>query len=573
MLHYGRPETGLKLQAWHDLHGRADDQCWQGRHPAAGRRLDHRHQGSQPVGAVGAHGAGRLRRVRGADAVSDGSPQPAALRCLSPRRMCRYAARSASRRDARRTATRAPPARAERRARSAGSGLSRARRSDSAALLRLQAHSWIACWSARVWRECADAGRECALLAVGGYGRGTLFPYSDVDVLMLLPDAVDDDARDEVSDLVGQLWDIGLELGHSVRTVDECIAKAAQDMTVQTNLLEARRVAGSRTLYRAVRARAIQQALDPRAFFEAKLLEQQQRHDRFNDTAYNLEPNIKESPGGLRDLTNILWIARRQLGSAAAGATLANHAHHHAGGSRRIGQPRARPAGSAHPAALPGPPARRSPGVRSADAAGAAVWACQDTPAKRASEQLMQRYYRTARAVTQLNEIILQNLRAIVFPRGCRTGRAARTTASRCAMNCWRQCDEEHVRAGAARDPGDVRAAAAASRAEGYRRATLRALWRSARRIDADVPSGSGQSHALHRHVPARHPALPMRLRRMNRYDVLGRYLPPFGRIVGQMQHDCFTSTRWTSTSSWSCATCAASQSRRCRTSIRCAAG
>ena len=149
---------------------------------------------------------------------------------------------------------------------------------------------------------------EVALLAVGGYGRGQLFPYSDVDVLFLLPDDLHDAAKEKVSDLVASLWDIGLEIGHSARTVEQCVAEAMQDVTVQTNLLEARFLSGNRALARRFFT-AVNLALDSKQFFEAKLLEQQQRHGRFNDTAYNLEPNVKESPGGLRDLTNILWIA------------------------------------------------------------------------------------------------------------------------------------------------------------------------------------------------------------------------------------------------------------------------
>jgi len=90
-----------------------------------------------------------------------------------------------------------------------------------------------------VWRDCAMPG-SLALLAVGGYGRAALFPYSDVDVLVLLPDEMNDDDREKASDLVSRLWDVGLELGHSARSIDECIAEGAQDITVQTNLIEAR---------------------------------------------------------------------------------------------------------------------------------------------------------------------------------------------------------------------------------------------------------------------------------------------------------------------------------------------
>ena len=264
------------------------------------------------------------------------------------------------------------------------------------------------------------AERHCALLAVGGYGRGTLFPYSDVDVLILLPDAIDDAARERVSDLVSQLWDVGLELGHSVRYRSGVHrTRAAQDVTVQTNLLEARRVAGSRALSERFE-REIRQALDPRAFLEAKLLEQQQRHNRFNDTAYNLEPNIKESPGGLRDLTNILWIA----GASGIGRGWRDLAHHaiitpeearRIGGHERLLQDlRIRLHYQAR--------RREDRLVFDLQTPVAQQYGLADTGTRRASEQLMQRYYRNARAVMQLNEIILQNLRASVFPQAEEAG-------------------------------------------------------------------------------------------------------------------------------------------------------
>src|SRR5882724_9205289 len=159
-----------------------------------------------------------------------------------------------------------------------------------------------------IWSETGQSD-ELALIAVGGYGRGLLYPYSDVDVLILLPDNVGESARTSVEALVGVLWDVGLEIGHSVRTIGECQDEARRDVTVQTTLLESRLLAGNRKLYKRFAA-AIIKDLDVDYFVEAKLLEQQQRHTRFNDTAYNLEPNVKESPGGLRDLQNILWISR-----------------------------------------------------------------------------------------------------------------------------------------------------------------------------------------------------------------------------------------------------------------------
>ncbi len=148
-----------------------------------------------------------------------------------------------------------------------------------------------------------------ALLAVGGYGRRELFPYSDIDLLVLLERAPDSVLAGQLERFITYLWDIGLEVGQSVRTTAECMIEARKDITVETNLLEARLINGNPQLFRAFR-QALREALKPHLFLEGKLLEQQQRHLRFHDIAYNLEPNLKENPGGLRDLQNILWISR-----------------------------------------------------------------------------------------------------------------------------------------------------------------------------------------------------------------------------------------------------------------------
>jgi [protein-PII] uridylyltransferase len=154
---------------------------------------------------------------------------------------------------------------------------------------------------------------EFALMAVGGYGRCELFPYSDVDVVVLLPDGAsvdqDPDLKRKVEDFIGQCWDAGIEIGSSVRTLSECVSQAEQDVTVQTSLLESRLVTGDRKLYAQFQQR-FDASMDARAFFVAKTLEMRQRHNKFENTPYSLEPNCKESPGGLRDLQVILWVAK-----------------------------------------------------------------------------------------------------------------------------------------------------------------------------------------------------------------------------------------------------------------------
>ena len=138
---------------------------------------------------------------------------------------------------------------------------------------------------------------------------------------MLLPDAHDPALDARIERFIGMAWDLGLEIGSSVRTVAQCIEEASHDVTVQTSLLEARRIVGSTALFERFTVR-YHEALDARAFFTAKVLEMRQRHAKFQDTPYSLEPNVKESPGGLRDLQTILWIARAAgFGSSWRGST------------------------------------------------------------------------------------------------------------------------------------------------------------------------------------------------------------------------------------------------------------
>jgi len=161
-------------------------------------------------------------------------------------------------------------------------------------------------------------GSRMALLAVGGYGRGELHPYSDVDILILVPGDAPLTApeRAQVEGLVTFLWDVGLEVGNSVRTAAECAEESMADVGVMTTLLEARLLAGNAELVHDMRdALAPGKVWPSHKFFEAKLAEQRERHLKANDTAYNLEPNIKNGPGGLRDLQTIGWVAKRHFGA------------------------------------------------------------------------------------------------------------------------------------------------------------------------------------------------------------------------------------------------------------------
>ncbi|MEQ1589984.1 MAG: nucleotidyltransferase domain-containing protein, partial [Gallionella sp.] len=162
----------------------------------------------------------------------------------------------------------------------------------------LKAHSRLVDqYLERVWQQLAMPN-SISLVAVGGYGRHELYPKSDIDLLILLDAEPDDNLQQKLTMLIGMLWDIGLEVGHSIRTVAQCLSEST-DITVQTNLLEARLVCGNTTLFGELQ-QVMQQHLNPSQFFHAKQHEQRQRHARFIDADFNLEPNLKESPGGLR---------------------------------------------------------------------------------------------------------------------------------------------------------------------------------------------------------------------------------------------------------------------------------
>jgi [protein-PII] uridylyltransferase len=172
-----------------------------------------------------------------------------------------------------------------------------------------------------------DKERHLALCAVGGYGRGQLQPYSDIDLLILSKSSISKDTQNTLGQFITFLWDIKLEIGQSVRTIKETLAQVKGDVTVATNLVEARRLCGSTETFEALMAKINTQTLwSSKDFFLAKMQEQSKRHHKFNDTSYNLEPNIKENPGCLRDIQNVGWVAKKHF-CEYDGMTLIGHGY------------------------------------------------------------------------------------------------------------------------------------------------------------------------------------------------------------------------------------------------------
>ncbi len=385
-----------------------------------------------------------------------------------------------------------------------------------------------------VWRELRLPD-TVALVAVGGYGRGQLFPYSDVDILILLPQDPHTALQEKLESLVGTLWDIGLDVGHGVRTIAQCLEEAAKDATVQTNLLEARLVAGDGALFQRFVER-FRAALDSPAFCRSKVLEQQQRHFRQQDVAYNLEPNIKDSPGGLRDLQTVLWIT---LGAGLGGTwdDLARQGLLTSQEAKRIRR---------HEAFLHDLRVRlHYRAGRREDrllfdhqAALADELGLRGRGARRASEMLMQRYYQTTKTVAQLNALLLQNLQARIVPQESPAPIYLNQRFRR--RGSLLEARNENL---FERHPFAILEAFLMLQLHpeitGFEAQTIRSLWRASHHIDAAFRA-EPHHHQLFLDIMRQPRGQTHVLRRMNLYGILGRYIPAFGRIVGQMQHDLY---------------------------------
>lgn len=379
---------------------------------------------------------------------------------------------------------------------------------------------------------------DIALVAVGGYGRGELHPHSDIDLLFLFGDHPSGERTSAfVEAFVAFLWDIRMQVGHSVRSVDECLKEGADNLTVITSLLEARLLAGEKPLFLQLRGRLREHnPWSSAAFFEAKMAEQRARHARFGDTAYNLEPNVKEGPGALRDLHVVEWVAKRHFGCVdlhcLVQADFITPREYDTLMRARNFLWRLRAglhyAAGRHEERL----------LFDYQHKLAADLGYRDTPESLAVEKLMKRYFRTLKEVSILTEMLLQSLREDIFPsvgetriqldadfeirngklRTLRPELFTDTPSSILTLFEHLQQQSEDV---------------------GINARTLRRLRASLHGIDRRFREDPRNQAAFMRLLRSGK-GLNRVLRQMNAYGVLGAYIPAFGRIVGQMQHDLF---------------------------------
>lgn len=390
----------------------------------------------------------------------------------------------------------------------------------------------------RAWHATFnDPGLRLTLAAVGGYGRGELHPCSDVDLLVLLPTGELERCRAAIEQFIACLWDAGLHASHSVRTIEDCVAGARTDLSTATSLMEVRYLDGDRQLFEQLQTAMSADSLWPAAaFLDGKRREQASRHAKYHDTPGQLEPNIKEGPGGLRDLQTVLWVAQRHFGVRSFPELLA-------GGFLAADEYQALQKGQEFlwriRFALHLMYGRHEDRLLfDAQPQLASHFGYRDSHGLRAVENFMQDYYRVIKELGLLNEILLQALEETLKP-----GNPASATP-------LSERFETHDGLLRMRTPGLFAQDPVAllemfsvwqqhPRLKGVEAATLRALRANLIRLDEHARTAPGM-RMLFMQILRAPAGVTHTLRRMSRHGVLARYIPAFGAIVGRMQYDLF---------------------------------
>ena len=386
-----------------------------------------------------------------------------------------------------------------------------------------------------------DLNQEIALIAVGGYGRGELHPKSDIDLMILLREEENQQTKELLEKFLMLLWDIRLEIGHSVRTISECVDESTKDITVATNIMESRLLTGSESLHSEMKEKTSADHIwDSKSFFQAKLDEQIQRNGKFNDTAYNLEPNIKESRGGLRDIQMIGWVAKRHFNADSLrdlvkeDFLLEDELNTLLEGQHLLWRIRC----SLH--YLSGRREDRLLFDYQRDLANEFGFVDKAKNSKNeAIEQFMQQYYRTVIELERLNEMLLQHFREkIIYANVDKEAEMINNSFQ--VRNGYIETTKEDI---FKHDPHAILEMFIMLQdypeIQGVRAATIRQIRKYKHLID-DKFRQSPRAHQLFIKIMTGSRGVTHELRRMNRYGILAAYIPAFDSIVGRMQYDLF---------------------------------
>ncbi|UCC56383.1 MAG: [protein-PII] uridylyltransferase [Gammaproteobacteria bacterium] len=411
--------------------------------------------------------------------------------------------------------------------------------STSAPLL-VRARSWLVdqllvrAWVIFMKEHAGDA----AFVAVGGYGRSELMPGSDIDLLVLLPDIADERLKPGLESLLTFLWDIGLEVGHSVRTIEDCIEQSLADITVATNLMEARLLTGDTGLFARMRSSVAPDAIwNSRDFFEAKHREQIARHLKYNESAYTLEPNIKEGPGGLRDIQMIAWVTNRHFGTdsldelVSHGFLTREEYHTLVGGRNFLWEVRF----ALHSLTGRGEDRLLFDYQRTI----AEQFGFLDSADQLGVEAFMKQYYRTIMELSRLNEMLLQLFQEeILLPGG--GGEIVPLNNRFQVRGGFIEMTDQWIFRNYPFALLEIFLLLEQNpELKGVRADTIRAI-REHRHLIDDTFRKDLRARSLFMEIIRQPRGVTHELRRMNRYGILAAYLPVFGKITGLMQYDLF---------------------------------
>ena len=387
-------------------------------------------------------------------------------------------------------------------------------------------------WHQQTWDD------NISLIAVGGYGRGELHPHSDIDLLILMHRNKAEHYRERIEKFLAFLWDIQLQIGHSVRSVSQCIVEAKADITVATNIMETRLICGNPSLRNTLLEKTGPNKLWPSAkFYSGKIDEQKKRHRKHDDTEYNLEPNIKEAPGGLRDIQLINWTAKRHFDVHRRSLLV------HKGflseeeylTLRRDEDFLWRVRYGLHYIAERGEERLLFDYQRKL----ATLLGYTDSNGKLAVEKFMQRYYQTVLSIRELTDVLLLYLDEAIYKKN-KTKVATPINDRFIIRDGYLDTTSENT---FAKNPSALLELFAImgenQNIEGIRASTIRQI-RLHRNLIDDAFRENPDNRELFMRILKAPFKLSWQLKRMNRYGILGSYLPEFAKIVGQTQHDLF---------------------------------
>ena len=380
--------------------------------------------------------------------------------------------------------------------------------------------------------------KDISLIAVGGYGRGELHPHSDIDLLILMRRNQPQKYRASIEQFLAFLWDIKLTIGHSVRSLSQCVDEAKRDITIATNIMETRLICGNHELRDAMLKKTGPAKIWASAnFYRAKIDEQTARHRKHDDTEYNLEPNVKDAPGGLRDIQLINWTAKRHFNLYRRSQLV------HAGflsdeeylTLRRDEEFLWKVRYGLHLLADRSEERLLFDYQRKL----AVMFGYSDSNGKLGVEKFMQRYYQTVLSIRELTDVLLQYLDEAIY-RQNKTKKTVLINDRFIIRDNYLDTSHESVLADSPSALLELFAILGENdHIEGIRASAIRQIRLHRNLINDDFRADPNNQELFMRILRSPH-NLSMQLARMNRYGILGSYLPEFGKIVGQTQHDLF---------------------------------